>query len=65
MFATETNADLVTNEAITAMLQRRASLGRWGEPKEIGGTAVFLASSAASYVTGQVITVDAGYVSHI
>lgn len=64
-FATETNASLVANEEVALWLRRRTSLGRWADPEEIGGAAVFLASSAASYVTGQVIAVDGGYLSHI
>ncbi|MFC5415280.1 SDR family oxidoreductase [Dongia soli] len=39
-------------------------LGRWGSPHEIAGAAVFLASDAASYVTGQTIAVDGGYLAH-
>ena len=39
----------------------RAALGRIAQPAEIAGTAVFLASDEASYVTGQAIAVDAGY----
>ena len=37
--------------------------GRWGEPDELAGTAVFLASSASDYVTGASIPVDGGYSS--
>ena len=51
-------------EAITQMPRDRSSLGRWGEPQEIGGAAVFLASDAASYVTGHTLAVDGGYMSH-
>ena len=62
--ATETNAGLVANEETTARVKQRTSLGRWADPKEIAGPAVFLASPAASYVTGHVIAVDGGYRSH-
>jgi 2-deoxy-D-gluconate 3-dehydrogenase len=37
--------------------------GRWGEPEEMGGCAVFLASSASDYVTGVSIPIDGGYVA--
>ncbi|MCI0848224.1 MAG: SDR family oxidoreductase, partial [Chloroflexi bacterium] len=36
---------------------------RWGEPSELGGAAVFLASAASDYVTGSVLAVDGGYSS--
>lgn len=39
----------------------RIPLGRWGEPEDLQGTFVFLASSASDYVTGQVIYVDGGW----
>jgi len=41
----------------------RTALGRWGDPKELVGPAVFLASDAGSYVTGQTIFVDGGYIA--
>jgi 2-deoxy-D-gluconate 3-dehydrogenase len=39
----------------------RTPAGRWGKPEEMGGTAVFLASSASDFVTGETIRVDGGY----
>jgi gluconate 5-dehydrogenase len=63
-FATESNADLVADREIADWLQKRTSLRRWGEPKEIAGAIVFFASTAASYVTGQVLAVDGGYLTH-
>jgi 2-deoxy-D-gluconate 3-dehydrogenase len=39
----------------------RTPAGRWGKPEEVGGTAVFLASSAADFVTGETVRVDGGY----
>ncbi|MEM7801044.1 MAG: SDR family oxidoreductase [Chloroflexota bacterium] len=63
-FATETNAAMLDDPEINAWLDKRTSLGRWGHPEEISGAAVFLASPAASYITGQVIVVDGGYLAH-
>jgi NAD(P)-dependent dehydrogenase (short-subunit alcohol dehydrogenase family) len=40
----------------------RVPLGRWGQPEEIAKMAVFLASDAASYVTGETVIADGGYV---
>ena len=44
-------------------INRRIPTGRWGEPSELGGAAVFLASSASDYVTGSTLAVDGGYSS--
>jgi 2-deoxy-D-gluconate 3-dehydrogenase len=41
----------------------RIPAGRWGEPKDLGGAAVFLASSAANYVHGIVLPVDGGWLA--
>ena len=60
-FKTEMNAALVANGEFSAWVARRTPAGRWGEPPEIAGAAVFLASSAADYVTGHVLYVDGGF----
>ncbi len=59
-FATETNAAMTRDPKVQRFVEEHIPLGRWGEPHEIAGAAVFLASDAASYVNGHVLTVDAG-----
>jgi gluconate 5-dehydrogenase len=59
-FITDMNKTLVANPDFTAFVEARVPLGRWGEPNEIAGAAVFLASPAASYVNGHVLYVDGG-----
>ncbi len=59
-FATEANREMVADPDIQKFVDTRIPLKRWGQPREIAGAAVFLASDAASYVNGHVLTVDAG-----
>lgn len=59
-FATEMNRALLDNAEFTAWVKKRTPAGRWGDPPEIGGLAVFLASSASDYVTGQIMFIDGG-----
>jgi gluconate 5-dehydrogenase len=60
-FRTEMNAPLVADAEFSAWVARRTPAGRWGEPSEIAGAAVFLASSSADYVTGHLLAVDGGF----
>ena len=60
-FRTEMNAALVADAKFSAWVEERTPAGRWGEPAEISGAAVFLASDAAAYVTGHLLYVDGGY----
>ncbi|MDW8396433.1 MAG: SDR family oxidoreductase [Anaerolineae bacterium] len=66
-FLTETNRELLVDpnsglptEAGRAVLAR-TPMGRFGEPDDLGGAVVFLASDAARFVTGAVLPVDGGY----
>jgi gluconate 5-dehydrogenase len=59
-FKTELNKALYTNEQFSAWLTGRTPLGRWGDVDELVGAAVFLASDAASFVTGHILYVDGG-----
>ncbi|MEP7300471.1 MAG: glucose 1-dehydrogenase [Caldimonas sp.] len=60
-FATEMNTPLIENAEFNEWVCKRTPAGRWGDLKEIGPAAVFLASDEASYVTGLVMTVDGGF----
>ena len=44
-------------------ISRRIPTGRWGEPSELAGAAIFLASTASDYVTGATLAIDGGYSS--
>lgn len=62
-FATEMNTALTQNAEFNAFVARSVPMARWGEPAEIGGPALFLASDEASFVTGHILTVDGGMTS--
>lgn len=58
---TEMNVALKNNPDFDAWVKTRTPLARWGEAADIAAPAVFLASPAASFITGQVIYVDGGF----
>ena len=60
--ATPMTETIRTNEKFAANMMQRIPLKRWAEPAEVAGAFVFLASDAASYITGQVLPVDGGMV---
>lgn len=60
-FATDLNIPVIQNPETNAYFVDRIPLGRWGDPDEIGGAAVFLASPAASFMTGSTLTIDGGW----
>lgn len=64
-FKTPLNKALVEDPAFTEWLEKRTPAGRWGNVEELVGAAVFLASDAASFVTGQTLFVDGGLTTSI
>jgi len=59
-FETELSARLRADKAMVERIVARIPLGRWGVPRDLAGLAVFLASPASSYITGQQVVVDGG-----
>jgi gluconate 5-dehydrogenase len=59
-FATEMNADIRAKPEFDNWAKGRTPAGRWAKPEELAGTAIYLASAAADYVTGHTLFVDGG-----
>lgn len=62
-FATNNTAALQADPQRSAEILGRIPAGRWGQPAELGGAAVFLASNAADYVHGTTLAVDGGWLA--
>ena len=60
---TDMNTALINNPEFDAWVKASNPAKRWGQPEELIGTAVFLASRASDYVNGQIIYVDGGWLS--
>ncbi len=63
VFPTPLNASLILGTPRGEELMLRTPMKRFGEAKEIAGTAVYLASEAASFVTGEIVAVDGGFLA--
>lgn len=59
-FLTELTSSVAANPQIDAWVKARTPAGRWGDPDDLVGAAVFLSSAASSFMTGQVVYVDGG-----
>jgi len=62
-FATNNTQSLRSDEGRNRDILARIPAGRWGQPADIGGAAVFLAASASDYVNGAIIPVDGGWMA--
>jgi len=63
--ATELTAALWANEDLNRWVLSNTPAGRWGQPEDIVGAAVFLASKASDFVTGQILYVDGGWLAKL
>jgi NAD(P)-dependent dehydrogenase (short-subunit alcohol dehydrogenase family) len=63
VFPTELNAHLLTGTERGREILMRTPMHRFGNPRELVGAAVLLASDAASFITGQCLAVDGGYLA--
>jgi 2-deoxy-D-gluconate 3-dehydrogenase len=60
-FATTNTEALQADETRNRQILERIPAGRWGQPEDLAGAALFLASPASNYVTGHVLVVDGGW----
>jgi len=62
-FRTDNTQALQDDEKRAAEISARIPAGRWGEPSDIAGAVVFLASRASDYVNGHILVVDGGWMA--
>jgi 2-deoxy-D-gluconate 3-dehydrogenase len=62
-FRTENTSALQKDETRNRQILERIPAGRWGDPEDLAGAAIFLASAASNYVTGELLTVDGGWMA--
>jgi len=62
-FATDNTEALQKNPERSRQILERIPAGRWGEPEDLAGAAVFLASAASNYVHGHILVVDGGWLN--
>jgi 2-deoxy-D-gluconate 3-dehydrogenase len=60
-FATTNTEALQADETRNRQILERIPAGRWGQPEDLAGAALFLSSAASNYVTGTIVTVDGGW----
>jgi 2-deoxy-D-gluconate 3-dehydrogenase len=60
-FRTDNTEPLQNDEDREEAIRERIPAGRWGDPEDLGGAAVFLASPASNYVNGHILLVDGGW----
>ncbi|MET3712777.1 2-deoxy-D-gluconate 3-dehydrogenase [Sphingomonas trueperi] len=61
--ATDNTSALRADETRNRQILERIPAGRWGDPEDLGGAAVFLASRASDYVQGHILAVDGGWLA--
>jgi 2-deoxy-D-gluconate 3-dehydrogenase len=59
--ATEMNTALINDETRSSQILQRIPAGRWGNPDDLVGGVIYLASEASNYVNGEILTIDGGW----
>jgi 2-deoxy-D-gluconate 3-dehydrogenase len=62
-FRTEITSALQKDETRNRQILERIPAGRWGNPEDLSGAAVFLSSAASDYVNGEILVVDGGWMA--